>query len=64
MISVSAVQPLPQLISSSFAVDEVNSSSLCFSKLLTACVSFWRNSTWKFVRREGVEGGANPLRMV
>lgn len=50
MITVNAVQPLRQLSSSSFAVDGVSSSSLCFSKLLTACISSWRNSAWKFVR--------------
>lgn len=60
MISVSAVQPLPQLMSSSFAMDGVNCSSLCFSKLLTACTSSWRNSTWKSVRMVYVSGKLIP----
>lgn len=54
MISLSVVQPLPQLTSSSFAMDGVSSGSLCFSKLLTACTSSWRISTQKFVKMVSV----------
>lgn len=57
MITVNAVQLLSQLSSSSFAVDGVSSSSLCFSKLLTASISSWRNSAWKFVRMLERGGG-------